>query len=253
MTCWSSPVSSSTPQPPARPWIWLRRHGLSNLRQLRTEEDTAKPVGSFKDYTPGFVHIDVKYLPQMPDESRRRYLFVAIDRATRWVYLELLPDKSARHAKGFLQRLIHKAPFKIEKILTENEPKAMFQRSYNGKEFTDRFAANGERTPTGKHPFDQLCQAHGIEHRLIRPRHPQTNGMVERFNGRISEVLATHRFVSGEDLEQTLLRYAALYNQSIPQRALGHITPVEALKKWYEKRPDLFNKRVYNHTGPDTI
>ena len=56
-----------------------------------------------KDYAPGFVHVDVKYLPQMADESRRTYLFVAIDRATRWVYLEILADKSARSAKGFLQ------------------------------------------------------------------------------------------------------------------------------------------------------
>ena len=38
---------------------------------------------TFKDYEPGFIHIDIKYLPQMPDESSRRYLFVAIDRATR--------------------------------------------------------------------------------------------------------------------------------------------------------------------------
>ena len=29
-----------------------------------------------------YVHVDIKYLPQMPDESQRRYLFVAIDRAT---------------------------------------------------------------------------------------------------------------------------------------------------------------------------
>ncbi len=218
----------------------LRRHGVSNLKDLRAEEDNPKPTKTFKDYVPGFVHIDVKYLPQMPDEPKRRYLFVAIDRATRWVYLELLPDKSAHQAKGFLQRLIDRAPFKIKKVLTDN-----------GKEFTDRFAANGERIPTGKHPFDQVCQTHGIEHRLIRPRHPQTNGMVERFNGRISEVLATTRFQSGEHLEQTLQRYAALYNQSIPQKALGHITPQEALKNWYAKRPDLFKKRVYNQAGPD--
>ena len=44
-------------------------------------------VKAFKDYAPGFPHVDVKYLPQMPDEDSRRYLFVAIDRATRWVYL----------------------------------------------------------------------------------------------------------------------------------------------------------------------
>ena len=38
---------------------------------------------SFKDYEPGFLPMDIKYLPQMPDETERRYLFVAIDRATR--------------------------------------------------------------------------------------------------------------------------------------------------------------------------
>ncbi len=32
---------------------------------------------------PGYVHVDVKRLPQMADEDRRRVLFVAIDRATR--------------------------------------------------------------------------------------------------------------------------------------------------------------------------
>ncbi len=36
--------------------------------------------------------------------------------------------------------------------------------------------------------------------------------MVERFNGRIADVLKTHRFNSREDMEQTLQRYVALYN-----------------------------------------
>ena len=49
----------------------------------------------------------------------------------------------------------------------------------------------------------------------------QTNGMVERFNGRIAEVLATRRFRSGEHLEDTLIRYVNTYNHHIPQRALG--------------------------------
>ena len=35
------------------------------------------------------MHIDVKYLPQMQDEASRKSLFVAIDRTTRWVYLEI--------------------------------------------------------------------------------------------------------------------------------------------------------------------
>lgn len=220
----------------------LRRHGVSNLKALVPKEEGAKTTPkTFKDYAPGFLHVDVKYLPKMPDEEQRRYLFAAIDRASRWVYVEVFKDKSARSAKAFLGRLIKAAPFTIQKILTDN-----------GKEFTDRFCATGERTPTGSHPFDTVCAQHGIEHRLIKPRHPQTNGMIERFNGRIQEVLATTRFDSSQSLEETLIRYAHLYNHSIPQRALGHITPIRALQDWRKKRPELFTKRVYNQAGLDT-
>ncbi|PTW50845.1 integrase-like protein [Rhodovulum kholense] len=59
---------------------------------------------------------------------------------------------------------------------------------------------------------------------------PQTNGMVERFNGRIEDVLQSHRVQSGEDLEQTLLRYAQLYKKQLPQSALKGRTPVALLK-----------------------
>lgn len=75
--------------------------------------------------------------------------------------------------------------------------------------------------------------------------------MVERFNGRISDVLATRRYVSSEDLEQTLKRYCWLYNHHIPQKALHHKTPIATMKEWQEKSPDLFYKNVTNHAGPD--
>ena len=121
----------------------------------------------------------------------------------------------------------------------------------NGKEFTDRLFASRARQPTGEHEFDQLCASLGIEHRLTKPRTPRTNGMVERFNGRIADVLRSHRFHNGEDLEQTLLRYVALYNHQFPQSALKSRTPLQAMKDWYAKRPDLFVKRPYDHPGCD--
>lgn len=219
----------------------LRRHGVARLSDLIPKDDLAsdKPK-TFKSYDPGYVHVDIKYLPQMKDETSRRYLYVAIDRASRWVYLELRKNKSAQTATNFLNRMAKKAPFVVSKLLTDND-----------KAFTDRFSTAGRRKPTGKHLFDKACVGHGIEHRLIPPRHPQTNGMVERFNGRISDVLATTRFDSAEELEQTILRYCHLYNQHIPQRALGHKTPVESLKTWQKQKPDLFKQRVCNHPGPD--
>jgi hypothetical protein len=64
----------------------LKREGMSRLEDVipKAEGETISAKKTFKDYEPGFVHIDIKYLPQMPDETSRRYLFVAIDRATRW-------------------------------------------------------------------------------------------------------------------------------------------------------------------------
>lgn len=61
----------------------LRRHGLSRLANLRPEDGASAKTKPFKAYAPGYVHVDYKFLPQMPGEDRRRYLFVAIDRATR--------------------------------------------------------------------------------------------------------------------------------------------------------------------------
>ena len=77
------------------------------------EAGAKMPMKPVKAYDPGCIHVDVKYLPQMPDEDHRQYPFAAIDRATRWVYVERLQDKSAASTGGFLTRLIDKAPFTI--------------------------------------------------------------------------------------------------------------------------------------------
>lgn len=225
----------------------LRRHGISKLSDL-VATDPAEPVKkkTFKDYEPGFIHIDIKYLPQMPDEKARRYLFVAIDRATRWVFMEIYSDQTDASSVDFLNKVTAACPIKIVKLLTDN-----------GSQFTDRFTskkkdAEGNRIPTGKHVFDRLCKQFNIEHRHIPPGHPQTNGMVERFNGRIAEVVQQTRFTSAADLESTLRSYLKIYNNSIPQRALKHLTPVQALKEWQQKKPELFLKRVYNQAGLDS-
>ena len=225
----------------------LRRHGVSNLVDLIVvpEGDTPAAKKTFKDYEPGFIHIDIKYLPQMPDETARRYLFVAIDRATRWVYMDIYADQTDSSSVDFLSKVKAACPIKIIKLLTDN-----------GSQFTDRFTSKkkddeGKRIPSGKHVFDVFCKQSDIEHRLIPPRHPQTNGMVERFNGRISDIVNQTRFGSAAELESTLRNYVKIYNHSIPQRALKHQTPIQALKMWQEKKPDLFVKRVYNHTGLD--
>jgi hypothetical protein len=75
--------------------------------------------------------------------------------------------------------------------------------------------------------------------------------MVERFNGRIEEVLQSHHFRSGEELETTLHRYVWLYNQQLPQSALGSKAPLQAMKDWHKLQPELFKKQPYYLTGCD--
>ena len=176
----------------------------------------------------------------MADEDRRRYLFVAIDRATRRVLGRIYPAQTAANARRFLRDPDRAAPMKITRVLTDN-----------GKAFTDRLFGLRKRSPTGQHEFALLCAELGIEHRLTPPMRPRTNGMVERFNGRVEDVLQSHRFQSGEDSEQTIPRYVH-YNSQLPQAALKGLTPIDALNDWRRQRPNLFRKRVHNHAGCDT-
>jgi len=149
-----------------------------------------------------------------------------MDRATGWAFIRVCKSKTAANARRFLRDLERACSMRIRTILKDND-----------REFTDRLFGLPNCNPTGKHEFDQLCGDLGIEHRLDPSQHPQTNGMVERFNGRIEEVLQSHHFRSGEELETTLHRYALLHNQQLPQSPLGSKTPLQ-------------NKRCFDRTFP---
>jgi transcriptional regulator with XRE-family HTH domain len=94
----------------------LRRRGQSRLPVPEAPARQSKP---FKAYEPGYVHVDVKYLPQMADEKTRRYVFVAIDRATRWVFISIKSHRTAAAARSFLNALAKAATFKIRTVLTD--------------------------------------------------------------------------------------------------------------------------------------
>src|SRR5262245_77862 len=200
----------------------LVRHGLSQ----RPKPD--KPaVGTFDQATVGFIHIDLKHLPAL--QRRKSYAFVAIDRATRYVYLEIHPKRDAVTAQGFLERFLAHFPHPVHTILTDN-----------GSEFTDRFAVDMKGKPhdrpSGRHPFDRVCASHQIDHRLTRPYRPQTNGMVERFNRRLVEAIGrqpkrgiAHRlFVSHADRDAFLNRFVHDYNRT-RLKCLGYLAPLQAL------------------------
>jgi len=200
----------------------LKRHGLNR----RAKPDKPKS-GVFEPATVGFIHIDIKHLAAL--ERRKSYAFVAIDRATRYVYLEIHSKRDANTAGGFLKRFLAYFPHRVHTILTDN-----------GSEFTDRFAVDMKHKPhdrpSGRHPFDQVCAECAIDHRLTRPYRPQTNGLVERFNRRIVDAIGrqpkrgiAHRlFISHADRDAFLNRFVHDYNRT-RLKCLDYLAPLQAL------------------------
>ncbi|VVM26857.1 Mobile element protein [uncultured Gammaproteobacteria bacterium] len=63
-------------------------------------QEKKQQASTFKEYEPGYLHIDVTYLPKLA--GKKQYLFVAIDRATRVLYFEIYENKTAINAVEFL-------------------------------------------------------------------------------------------------------------------------------------------------------
>src|SRR5687768_5543044 len=97
----------------------LRAEGLGRLAPASRPR---KPVGSFKDYELGFVHLDVTHLPKLrtaAGELRKRFLFVAIDRRSRFVHLAVKDDETEASARTFLEGALAAFPFRVTHVLTD--------------------------------------------------------------------------------------------------------------------------------------
>jgi transposase InsO family protein len=210
-------------------WRILRAEGLSR-RPPPSSDRPKRGQGSFKEYDLGFVHIDVKHLPKLRDangEWRKRYLHVAIDRRSRSVHLAVKDDETEKSAIAFLREAAAAFPFRLTHVLTDN-----------GSCFTPRFA--------------RACAELGAQYRHTRPRSPQTNGMVERFNGRVgSEVLGITIYSHG-DLERLLRGFNAAYNAR-RQRVLGGRTPDQVVAERLKARRKLANAKPQGRAGPEDI
>ena len=202
----------------------LKRHGLS-----RAERPAKKEPGRFDRHPFGFVHIDLKHLPAL--RKTKSYVFVAIERATRFVSVEVVLKRDAKTIAACLERFLKAFGHPVHTILTDN-----------GSEFTDRFAvdmkAKPEGKPSGRHPFDKLCARKRIKHKLTRPFKPQTNGMAERFNRRIAEAIhnmppasrngGKNKFDTHDERNAFIHTFVHDYNRT-RLRCLRYLAPLQAL------------------------
>ena len=202
----------------------LRAEGLGRLPAASRPR---RGSGTFKDYDLGFVHIDVKHLPKLRTrngESRKRFLFVAIDRCSRPVHLAVKDDETEASAVAFLKEAVAAFPFKLTHVLTGR-----------GSCFT----ADG---------FEAACRRLGVEHRKTRSCTPQTNGLAERFNGRIQREVLGIAISSHADLEDLLHGFNQACNAR-RQRVLKGASPDEIVRQRLKAEPSL--ARPHAHSPPD--
>lgn len=206
----------------------LLRKGVSRLPQYQKQK--REEPGKFKDYPPGYLHIDCFYLPKI--EGKRKYCFVSVDRATRLVYLRVYDHPDKVSAVNFLGRCLSFYPFMIKKILTDN-----------GREFTLANWSRWGKPAKGIHLFDEVCVSCGIEHRLTKPYTPKTNGLVERTNGLIQEgTYKKHKYAGHPEMTDGLHQWLLCYNLRRANRAISRKTPYQAVCEWHKKCPELFIK-----------
>jgi len=131
-------------------------------------------------------------------KEKKQCFFVAIDRATRTLFYKTYEDKTAQSAEEFLDKCISFFPFEITPILTDN-----------GLEFTNKLLKSKKGNLCDKtFKFDVKCQENSIEHRLTLPKHPQTNGMVERANGIIKQAtILKNEYQNKEAMERDLINF----------------------------------------------
>ena len=205
----------------------LQRHGISRLPDMTGDKPAKK---KFKRYPIGYVHIDIAEVRTNQGKLR---LFVAIDRTSKFVYVELHERAGKMVAAQFLRNFIAILPYRIHTILTDN-----------GVQFTNR----KQDKYAGHHIFDRVCDEHGIEHRLTKINHPWTNGQVERMNRTLKEAtVKCYHCDTHDQLKNHLSDFVDAYNYARRLKTLNGLTPFEYICKIWTSEPEKFTVNPTHH------
>jgi transposase InsO family protein len=203
----------------------LRRHGISRLPEVEGDKPDKK---KFKAYPIGYFHIDIA---EVRTAEGKLYLYVAIDRTSKFAFVQLVKKTGRTSASVFLTALVKAVPYKIHTVLTDNGVQFTFPPRY----------ADGPTARYMTHMFDLRCRENGIEHRLTKIKHPWTNGQVERMNRTIKEAtVKRYHYDSHRQLQSHLTDFISAYNYGRRLKTLKGLTPYEFIAKTWTKEPERF-------------
>jgi transposase InsO family protein len=217
----------------------LQRHGISRLPEVEGDKPAKK---KFKRYPIGFFHIDIA---EVRTAEGKLYLFVAIDRTSKFAFARLVEKANRVTASDFLLALVEAVPYKIHTVLTDNGIQFRFPPRY----------ADGPTARFIVHMFDKRCRENGIEHRFTKINHPWTNGQVERMNRTIKDATVKRFHYDDHDqLRQHLDDFMAAYNFGRRLKTLNGLTPYEFICKVWTKQPNRFRlDPIHQMPGLNTL
>src|SRR5215216_4814206 len=211
----------------------LQRHGISRLPDIDDKPRRSK----FKPYPIGYFHIDIA---EVRTEQGRLYLLVAIDRTSKFAFVQLHEKATRRIAGDFLRALAAAVPYTIRTVLTDNGTH-FTEPTGDGWTPEDIKAMRAEKVLFRCHAFEAACADLDIEHRLTKPRHPWTNGQVERMNRTIKDAtVKRYHYGSHDELRQHLADFVAAYTFGRRLKTLRGLTPYEFICQCWTKDPRRF-------------
>ena len=199
----------------------LKRHGCSILP--KKQETLSSSKKKFKQYPIGYFHIDIA---EVRTAQGKLYLYVAIDRTSKFAYAELHKNQTKMIAAEFLRNLITAVPYKIHKVLTDN-----------GIQFTN----HTHHKHALLHIFERVCNENDIEHRKTKVKHPWTNGQVERMNRTLKDATVNKFYYASHDqLKQHLHAFLMVYNFAKRLKAIKGYTPWQFILNHWTINPKYF-------------
>ena len=224
----------------------LQRHGISRLPEVDGDKPGRR---QFKAYAIGYFHIDIA---EVRTAQGKLHLFVAIDRTTKFAFVKLHEKATTRVAGDFLRMLIEAVPYRIHTVLTDNGIQFTDPRSPGSTVFAIKQAiATGENFRA--HAFEYACARNDIDHRLTKPKHPWTNGQVERMNRTIKDATVKRfHYDEHDQLRSHLTAFVNAYNFARRLKTLKGLTPYEAICKAWTKEPKRFSlDPLHQMPGPN--
>jgi transposase InsO family protein len=141
-----------------------------------------------------------------------RVVYTVIDDASRFTYVHAYDKANAVNTVRFLQEVLKRTPFPIQKIRTDN-----------GTEFANT-------------KMKDFLSERNISHRTNTPGCPEQNGKIERFHQTLKRAYAYGLPYNStfDELQYRLTQFTTYYNYKKRHRGLGMhgLTPMQKLEEY---------------------